>query len=129
MSLPTFTIDDILAWNPCQGYERPALVELLGESSLTALDILALAIPVQDRLWVIIRDAVVGESGVVSIDTWAIGRFDQISATTIGGENCKAQWPQPTEFRRAVLLSELMRHETGSDDAFVAELLSILEGI
>lgn len=129
MTLPTFTIDDILSWNPCQGYGRPTLVELLGEGPLTAFNILALQIPVQDRLWVIVRPEVVGEAGVAAIDAWAVEMFNQIPATTISGENCKNNWPQPTEFQRVVMLSELLRHETGSDDSFLSEILSILEGI
>ena len=129
MTLPTFTIDDILSWNPCSGYDRPVLVGLLGEGAITALDILNLDIPTQDKMWVICRGAVVGEEGLAALDAWATARFDEIPATTLDGQNCKNNWPRPDEFQRASTLSALLEHETGSDTQFITEIRAVLEGL
>jgi hypothetical protein len=53
---PTATIDDVLSWNPCSGYERKQLEKLGGKKqSMNALEILALGIPAEDRLWCVLR--------------------------------------------------------------------------
>ena len=137
MSLPTFTIDDIISWNPCVEFQRPVLASLLGEGPITALAILTeqARMPdgsspsMQDRLWSIMRAETVTTDGLAALDAWVTSQFASIDAATTGGQNCKNQWPQPTEFRRAVMLSDLMRHETGSDAAFVSGISEILNGI
>lgn len=129
MSLPTFTIDDILSWNPCEGYDRPTLVILLGGGPISALNILDLMIPIQDRMWVICREAVVGGDGLATLDAWVTSRFDEIEATTLEGQNCKNNWPRPDEFQRASMLAAFMGYETGSDAQFVDEIRIVLEGV
>lgn len=138
MALPTVTIETLLDHpeGVCPQYTRENL-EILLPAEFTAVDILTRdshfpdgsSPTVQDRLYSIVRADVITPEGLETVDQWVVGRFAEIPAVTVGGQNCKNNWPQPTEFRRAVMLSELMRHETGNDDLFVSEILSVLEGI
>ena len=51
--MKTVTIDQIMAREPCEEYPRERVEELFaGRESLTALELLDLEIPFQDRLWV-----------------------------------------------------------------------------
>lgn len=66
--LPTCTIDDVLSWDPCDDgdkdySDRAVLVDLAkGKTSASALDILAMRhIPAADRLWLVLRPALVPE--------------------------------------------------------------------
>ncbi len=138
MTLPTVTIDTLLNHpeGVCPQYTRENL-EMLLPAEFTAIDILTRdsrfpdgsSPTVQDRLYSIVRADVITPEGLATVDQWVTNRFGETSAATVSGQNCKNNWPQPTEFRRAVMLSELLRHETGNDDLFVSEILSVLEGI
>lgn len=129
MALPLITIDTIISWNPCIEYNRTRLEEGLGTGGFNALHILAGDAPMQDKLWSITRPECITEPGVELLDSWVLGKFDQTPATSVPSENCKNNWPQPTAFRRASMLADLLRYETGSDDEFTAGLTAILEGI
>ena len=129
MTLPLITIDNIIAWNPCAEYGRARLEEFFGVDPFNALDILNKTGPMQDKLFSIMREETLGVSGLAQVDAWICAQFAATPALTISGQNCKNNWPQPTEFRRAVMLSDLMRHETGSDTAFESQLRTALEAI
>lgn len=129
MTLPLITIDNIIAWNPCAEYGRARLEEFFGVDPFNALDILSKTGPSQDKLFSIMREETLGVSGLAQVDEWVCTQFTATPALTISGQNCKNNWPQPTEFQRAVMLSDLMRHETGSDTAFEAQLRLLLEGM
>ena len=139
MALPIVTVDTLLN-HPnglCSQYTREALEILLPLPEFTAIDILTRpstfpdgsSPTVQDRLYSVMREDVITPAGVETVDQWVMERFAGIEATTVGSQNCKNNWPQPTPFQRAVMLSDLMRYETGSDTAFTSELLAILESI
>lgn len=129
MALPTITVDDVMAWNPCAVYSRAVLVEFFGEGEFTAFDILAKSGPMQDRLFSIMREATIGAAGLAAVDAWVSETFAGITPSTVEGQNCVNQWPRPDEFQRAVFLAALLRAETGSDEQFTAGLSSILGGL
>ena len=129
MTLPTFTIDDILSWNPCEEYNRVKLASVFGEGAFSLFDVLNAPIDIQDRLWVIVRTETLGSEGLEAVDAWVTARFDEIPATTLDGQNCKNNWPRPDEFQRASTLSALLEHETGSDTQFITEIRAVLEGL
>ena len=48
--MKSVTIDDVMAWGPCNGYTRERVTELFaGRESVTALDILDMDIPNRDK--------------------------------------------------------------------------------
>jgi hypothetical protein len=54
------TLDDILSWDPC--YDREDLEELAaGRERITAAEILDLPIPIEDRLWAVLRPELIPE--------------------------------------------------------------------
>ena len=54
-AMSSVTVDDVMAWRPC--YRRAKVKRLFADRDrLTALDILDLDIPPQDRLWAVLRD-------------------------------------------------------------------------
>lgn len=129
MALPLITVNTIISWNPCIEYNRTRLEEGLGTGEFNALSILGSDAPMQDKLWSITRTECITEAGAEALDNWVLSKFGQTPATTVSGENCKNNWPQPTLFRRASMLADLLRYETGSDAEFSAGLTSILESI
>ena len=57
-----FTVDDVLAWDPCDGYGRARLLELFGKrKSITVRGTLRLPIPPADILWAVLRVDVLPE--------------------------------------------------------------------
>ena len=51
------TVDDVMAWEPCEQYTRERIAQLFaGREHLSAVDILKLDIPVQDRFWAVLRE-------------------------------------------------------------------------
>jgi hypothetical protein len=53
----TVTVDEVMAWGPCDGYPRERVEELwAGRRGLTALEILDLKAPGEDRLWAVLRN-------------------------------------------------------------------------
>ena len=58
----TATIADVLSWYPCDHYDEHRIRELAtGRESFTALDVLTLDIPIQDRFWVVLRPELIDE--------------------------------------------------------------------
>ena len=58
----TCTIEDVLAWGPCDDYDAYRLAELFGrQKRLSAIQILDLDIPTCDRLWAVLRGELVPE--------------------------------------------------------------------
>ena len=58
-----FTVADVLSWEPCDSYDEARITELwAGRESLTALDILALDIPISDRFWAVLRPEAIDEA-------------------------------------------------------------------
>ncbi len=51
------TVKDIMAWSPCGQYSQSRVETLIG-SGKTPVEILALDIPLKDRLWAILRKEV-----------------------------------------------------------------------
>ncbi len=61
--LERLTVDAMLDFEPCADYTHRRLKELWGRKTyLTALDILALDIPVEDRIWAITETGIVAEN-------------------------------------------------------------------
>jgi hypothetical protein len=52
----TVTVDEVMAWGPCDGYPRERVEELWAGRNLTALEILDLKVPGKDRLWAVLRN-------------------------------------------------------------------------
>jgi hypothetical protein len=53
----TVTVDEVMAWRPCDSYPRARVEELwAGRRGLTALEILDLKVPGEDRLWTVLRN-------------------------------------------------------------------------
>lgn len=56
------TVLDVLRMRPCEEYLRARIEELwAGRESLSPLEILDLAIPIEDRLWCVLHPNVIGE--------------------------------------------------------------------
>jgi hypothetical protein len=54
--MPAMTVDEMVACEPCSPYDRPRLLELFaGRERLTAREMLALAIPLEHRVWAMMR--------------------------------------------------------------------------
>ena len=57
MNYKTATVDQIMAMRPCAGYSRERVTALwAGKKRLTVTQIAALDIPVQDRIWALLKD-------------------------------------------------------------------------
>jgi len=61
--MKTATINDVMNWGPCQpdeeneGYPRQRVINLFdGRERLSALDMLRLDIPAEDRMWAVLRE-------------------------------------------------------------------------
>jgi|GEM_PF-1096268 len=53
----TVTLDEIMAWDPCEEYPRERVAKLMGgKQSVTALEMLKWRIPAKDRLWGVLRN-------------------------------------------------------------------------
>ena len=51
------TVDQVLSWNPCSRYNRERVTELFADrETLTVLDILALDITADDKLWSVLHN-------------------------------------------------------------------------
>ena len=57
------TADQIIFWLPCPGYPNYRVHQLVPGPGLTPLEIAALLIPPEDRVWVLLRPEVLGEHG------------------------------------------------------------------
>ena len=56
----TVTIDDVMAWHPCEQYNRTRITRLFrGRECIGVLDILALRIPAEDRLWSVLHEELI----------------------------------------------------------------------
>ena len=56
----TVTIDDVMAWNPCEQYNRTRITRLFrGRECIGVLDILAMRIPAEDRLWAVLHEELI----------------------------------------------------------------------
>lgn len=52
----TVTVDDVMSWEPCKEYSRERVTALFaGRKTITALDVLDMDIPAEDRLWAVLR--------------------------------------------------------------------------
>ena len=61
-TMPSVTLEDVLSWKPCGGYEEDRLLVLGdGRESITAADVLELDIPAEDRLWAVLRKEMLPE--------------------------------------------------------------------
>ncbi len=62
MKLKKVTVQDILSWDPCDGYTEEKIKELFGRKKyLNVKQILDLDIPAEDRLWVVLRPEMIPE--------------------------------------------------------------------
>lgn len=53
----TVTVEQVLSWRPCEPYRRGRIEALFaGRQELSALEILALDIPAEHRLWAVLRE-------------------------------------------------------------------------
>ena len=56
----TVTIADVMAWGPCDGYDRARVTRLFrGRERIGVLDILAMRIPAEDRLWSVLHEELI----------------------------------------------------------------------
>jgi hypothetical protein len=102
--MKTLTVAEIMALGPCEAYPESRVLELWqGKNSLTALEILSLDIPPEDRLWVMMRNGVLPDGtlrqfanttadravrnhcltcGVPAVEAWARNWIDGTNRTT-----------------------------------------------
>jgi hypothetical protein len=70
-----YTVDAIMALNPCDRYPRERIVELWdGRESLSLREILALDIPAQDRVWVALQPGAIPSAGCSVVIERAVTR-------------------------------------------------------
>jgi hypothetical protein len=59
----TVTIENVMSWNPCARYDRDEIMKLFSDKiELSALDIIALDIPTEDKFWAILRPELIPEN-------------------------------------------------------------------
>jgi len=59
------TVDAVIAWDPCSEYSRDRIESLFaGRHELSAVDIIELEIPIDDRLWAAVRTDLIDESTI-----------------------------------------------------------------
>ena len=74
------TVDQIMAWGPCDDYPRERVEELFaGRESLSAMEILELDIPCEDILWAALCEELVPAETLAAWDAawdaaWAAAR-------------------------------------------------------
>jgi hypothetical protein len=62
MELPACTLEQLMSWNPCSRYSEARIRRLAkGRETFTAVDVLKLRIPAEDRLWVVLRPELLPE--------------------------------------------------------------------
>jgi len=55
--MKTATINDVMSWTSCSRYTKKATAKLFaGRENVTALNILELDIPAEDKLWIVLRE-------------------------------------------------------------------------
>ena len=55
-SMLAVTVDNVMSWRLCDGYTRYRVKTLFaGREAITALDVLEMDIPAEDRLWAVLR--------------------------------------------------------------------------
>lgn len=63
--IKTVTVDQVLEWKPCDGYDRVRLEELFaGREVVSALDILNMPISADDKLWAALRIDLIEENSL-----------------------------------------------------------------
>jgi len=73
------TIADVISWSPCGGYTLKRLEELAaGRKRMTASEILSLDIPMDHRLWVVLRPTLVRLETIriFAVDCAALAEMD-----------------------------------------------------
>ena len=60
------TTEQIMLWNPCDRYNEGIVSDLIGAGK-TPIEIAELGIPVEDRLWVLLRNDVIPEMDLHSL--------------------------------------------------------------
>ena len=60
------TTEQIMSWNPCDRYNEGIVSDLIGAGK-TPIEIAELGIPVEDRLWVLLRNDVIPEMDLHSL--------------------------------------------------------------
>lgn len=139
MPLPKITVDTMMSHpeGVCSEYTRALIQSFFSAEEFTAIEILTTnvprpdgsQVPLQDRLYHILRPEVMPQSAIDQFDAWVVQRFGEIAASTTAGNNCKLQWSGlDTPFKRAVILSELFVHE-GLADEVRTHLAEVLNGV
>jgi hypothetical protein len=49
------TVDQVMSWKPCSRYDRVKIESLSDKTELSALEIIDIDIPAEDKFWVILR--------------------------------------------------------------------------
>ena len=140
-AMKRLTIDDVLSLNPCQpAYSRSALLRLSkGRKGLTLLEILALRIPPDDKVWLMTRPGVLTaeqdqawkvivctraikkyalQCGVASVESWAqdwLANRDRTPARAAeAARAARAAWAAgAAETRQQILdLRKILERET-----------------
>ena len=58
--MSTVTVDEVMSWEPCKEYPRERVTALFADrETITALDVLEMDIPAEDRLWAVLREEMV----------------------------------------------------------------------
>ena len=75
MKKQKITVDTIMSWGPCEEYTKTKIKKLLkgvcGDmGNITYRDILKLSIPVNDKLWVLLRPEFIPERQLHEIGIW-----------------------------------------------------------
>ena len=63
------TLEQVLSWGPCYSDKKVAML-FAGRDSLTARDILTLDIPVEDRLWAVLREDMISAPVLHEFACW-----------------------------------------------------------
>jgi hypothetical protein len=100
------SVEDVLSWYPCEKYDRERITALwAGRKRLTALDILDLPIPIEDRFWAVLRPKMIPDPLLWEWACWCAERA-LLHERKEGREPDPRSWAA-IEARRAWLRGEI----------------------
>ena len=99
--MTTWTIDHMLAQNPCPEYDRARITQLwAGRETLTTRDILDLDIPAKDRVWAALHDDDICARAVRRIVTRVV-RTHALTCEVLDVKTWAARWLSGEDRTRA----------------------------
>jgi hypothetical protein len=108
------TINKVLSWDPCEGYTEEVIAGLFaGRKAMTALDMLDLDIPDEDRLWAVLREDLIDAPMLHEFACWC-------AEGALSEQRKRGREPDPRSWAAIAAKREWLRGETADDEALYA---------